>query len=188
LRQREPATGPIAKVPSVLRPGDQLQAARASPFVKTRRCALVGGYIGVLCRAIPDVVAAHGFDDWIRQTAPPTFAPACRDLGHGSFNLQTRLDVCVCGIDQGTQACEVEVSARPHFHMTHTPTISYQQARGILQFCAKEESHVDVSSKDVDIAEWRISEASNGTSVMHQLSDIVAAFPHLNEPLVRNSA
>jgi len=72
--------------------------------------------------------------------------------------------------------------------MTHTPTTSFQQACGIFQFCAKEESDVDVSFKDVDIAEWRISDASDGTSVMHQLSDIVATFPHLNEPLLRNSA
>jgi hypothetical protein len=33
-------------------------------------------------------------------------------IGASSFSLQPRLDVCVCGIDQGAQSCDVEVGAR----------------------------------------------------------------------------
>src|SRR5262249_52794905 len=39
-----------------------------------------------------------------------------------------------------------------------------------------------------DIAELAVSHARNGTSVMHQLSDILAAVPHPKEPRTRDCA
>jgi hypothetical protein len=45
-----------------------------------------------------------------------------------------------------------------------------------------------VSLEDIDIAEWRIGYARYWTSVMHQLSDILAARPHPIEPRARDGA
>ncbi len=85
-------------------------------------------------------------------------------------------------------AAESSCAHRLHFHMAHSLTASFQQAVWIVQPCAVEKTYVDVSFEDVDVAERCIFHAGNRTSVMHQLADIVAAAPHLREPLTRNGA
>ena len=46
--------------------------------------------------------------------------------GTGSFGREARLYVGVCGIDQSAQCCDIEAVARPHFHVAHSPTASFQ--------------------------------------------------------------
>lgn len=70
--------------------------------------------------------------------------------------------------------------------MAHMFAMALQQAGGIGQFCTVEEPDVYVRRECVDIAERSISEARNGTAVMHKLSDLVPARSHYIEPLTRD--
>src|SRR3989442_15191627 len=70
--------------------------------------------------------------------------------------------------------------------MAHPLAATLEQASGIPQLCAKEESDIDVGPEDIDVAEWHILDARDGTAVMHQLPDIVATLSHPDKPLTRN--
>ena len=70
--------------------------------------------------------------------------------------------------------------------MAHALARSFQQSLSIFKVSATKKPHVDVISKDTDVAEGRIADTGGGVSVMHQLHDVVPAFPHPNEPLKRD--
>src|SRR6185436_15921326 len=67
-------------------------------------------------------------------------------------------------------------------------TAAFQQARGIQQLGSMEETDGRVGPKHVDVAEWRIFHARHRTSVVNQLTDVVAALPHSHEPYARDGA
>src|ERR1700719_2498683 len=72
--------------------------------------------------------------------------------------------------------------------MAHELAGALQQAGRIGQRCAVKETHVNVRSKDVDVAEGRISQTCNGTAVMQELPDFVPAFSHHLKPLMRDGS
>ena len=70
--------------------------------------------------------------------------------------------------------------------MTHELAGALQEARRIRQGCAVEESHIDVGSEYIDVAEGRIAQIGNWTVVMYKLSNFVAAISHLLKPPLRD--
>ena len=72
--------------------------------------------------------------------------------------------------------------------MAHEFTGALEQASRIRQRRAVKEPDVYVRSKDIDVAEWRISETGNWTAVMHQLPNFVPAFSHRLKPLKRDGS
>jgi len=72
--------------------------------------------------------------------------------------------------------------------MPHAFAASLQQACGILEYCPAEESHVDMALECVDVPERRIFYTGYGAAIVHQLSDILTAVPHLREPVLGNRA
>ncbi len=124
----------------------------------------------------------------VTVSRPVAHKAAGRLLAAPSFNFQPPFDVAVGRVNQGAQSFDVEIGAWPHLHMAHTLAASLQQVGGIVQFGAKVKSHVHMSLEDIDIAKRRIFHACDGAPVMHQLSNIMAAFPHPSEPRTRNGA
>src|SRR5438045_3955389 len=72
--------------------------------------------------------------------------------------------------------------------MAHELAGALQQAGRIRQRCAVKEPHVDVRGEYVDIAEGRVSQTCNRTSVMEKLADFVPACSHYLIPLMRDSS
>src|SRR4029077_15429208 len=72
--------------------------------------------------------------------------------------------------------------------MTHELAGALQQAGRIRERCAMKEPHVYVRSECIDIAERRISQACNRTTVMQKLPDFVAALSHHLKPLMRDAS
>jgi hypothetical protein len=72
--------------------------------------------------------------------------------------------------------------------MAHSLAGALQQAGGISQFGAVEESDVDVRGECIDIGKRRISETCNGTAVMQKFPNFVAARSHDFKPVTRDGA
>src|SRR5262245_55498108 len=72
--------------------------------------------------------------------------------------------------------------------MAHEFSAALQQAGRIRQGCAVEEPDVDVRSEYVDVDKGRISQTRNGTAVMQELADFVAAASHRGKPLARDGS
>src|SRR4029077_6561694 len=72
--------------------------------------------------------------------------------------------------------------------MAHELAGAFQQAGRIGQGCAVKETHVNVRSEDIDVAEGRISQTGNRTAVRQKLPDFVSAFSHHLKPLTRNGS
>ena len=72
--------------------------------------------------------------------------------------------------------------------MPHEPAVALQQAGGIGQGRALEEADVYVRSEYVDVTEGCISQARNGTAVMQELANFVAAVSHDLKPLLRTGS
>src|SRR5216683_878418 len=72
--------------------------------------------------------------------------------------------------------------------MAHELSCALQQAGRIRQRGAVKEPHVYVRSEYIDVAEGRISQTCNRTTVMKKLSDFVPAFSHHVKPLVRDGS
>src|ERR1051326_9080562 len=68
--------------------------------------------------------------------------------------------------------------------MAHELAVALQQAGGIRQAGAMKKPHVYVRSEYIDIAEWRVAQACNRTTIMEDLADFVPAFSHYLEPLM----
>jgi hypothetical protein len=102
------------------------------------------------------------------------------------FAVEARPDIQIGGIDQVAQSCGVEFGARLQFHVPHAFATSLQQAGGILEHCAVEETDVHMALEGVDVPEWRILYTCDRATIVHQLSDIVSALPHPRKPLLRN--
>ena len=67
--------------------------------------------------------------------------------------------------------------------MAHELSGTFQQAIRIIDFCAIEESDIDVSGEGVDITERKIVSACRGMAIMQNLPNIVSATAHDLEPL-----
>jgi hypothetical protein len=72
--------------------------------------------------------------------------------------------------------------------MAHEFSCALQQAGRIRQPGAVKEPHVYVRSEYIDVAEGRISQTCNWTTVMQKLSDFVPAFSHHFKPLARDGS
>src|SRR5579872_6882775 len=72
--------------------------------------------------------------------------------------------------------------------MAHELAVALQQAGRIRQRCAVKEPYVYVRSEYIDVAEGRISQTCNRTTVMQKLPDFVPAFSHRLKPLERNGS
>ena len=72
--------------------------------------------------------------------------------------------------------------------MPHELACTLQEAVGIGNFSAAEESNIHVGFEDIDVAEGRVTDARRGLAVMQQLPHVVAAFPHDLEPIPRQLA
>jgi hypothetical protein len=70
--------------------------------------------------------------------------------------------------------------------MAHELAGTFQQVDWIGQGCAMKEAHVYVRSENIDGGEGRISETCDGTAVVQELADFVAAFSHYLKPLMRD--
>src|SRR5258707_12085737 len=72
--------------------------------------------------------------------------------------------------------------------MAHELAGALQQAGRMGQRCAVKETHVNVRSEYIDVAEGRISQTRNRTAVMQKLPDFVPAFSHHLKPLMRDGS
>ena len=72
--------------------------------------------------------------------------------------------------------------------MAHELAGALQQAGRIGQRCAVKETHVNVRSEDIDVAEGRVSQTGNRTAVMQELPDFVPAFSHHVKPVMRDGS
>src|SRR5258705_9366992 len=72
--------------------------------------------------------------------------------------------------------------------MAHELAGALQQAGRIRQRCAVKETHVNVRSEDIDVAEGRISQTGNRTAVMQELPDFVPALSHHAKPVMRDGS
>ena len=72
--------------------------------------------------------------------------------------------------------------------MPHEPAGALQQAGRVRQRCAVKEPHIDVRSEYIDIAERRVSQTGNRTSVVQKFPDFVPAPSHDFKPLARDGA
>src|SRR5437879_13920649 len=72
--------------------------------------------------------------------------------------------------------------------MAHELAGALQQAGRIGQRCAVKETHVNVRSEDIDVAEGRISQTNKRTAIMQELPDFVPAFSHHDKPVMRESS
>src|SRR5579885_274462 len=72
--------------------------------------------------------------------------------------------------------------------MAHEFAGALQQAGRIRQGCAVKESHVNVRSEYIDVAERRISQTCNRTAVVQKLPDSVPALSHYLKPLMRDGS
>jgi hypothetical protein len=68
--------------------------------------------------------------------------------------------------------------------MAHELAGALQQAGRIGKRCAVKEPHIDVRGKYIDIAERRISQTYNRTTVMQKLPDFIPALSHHLKPLM----
>src|SRR5271156_2434497 len=96
------------------------------------------------------------------------------------------LNVQVGGIDQIAKRYCVDLAARDQFHVPHAFATSLQQSGWVLQHCAVEDPDIDMSFECVDVSERLILDTRDRATIVHQLSDIVTALPHLHKPLLRN--
>src|SRR2546426_12133185 len=72
--------------------------------------------------------------------------------------------------------------------MAHELAGALQQVSRIRQRRAVEEPHVYVRMEYIDVAEGRISQTCNRTTVMQYLPDFVPAFSHHLKPLMRDGS
>src|SRR5438445_4543206 len=72
--------------------------------------------------------------------------------------------------------------------MAHELAGALQQVSRIRQRCAVKETHVNVRSEYIDVAERRISQTGNRAAVMQELPDFVPAFSHHLKPLMRDGS
>lgn len=72
--------------------------------------------------------------------------------------------------------------------MAHEFARASQQAVRIGQRCALKETHVNVRSEHIDVAERRISQTRNRTAVVQKFPDFVSAFSHHAKPAMRDSS
>src|SRR6202163_2609669 len=72
--------------------------------------------------------------------------------------------------------------------MAHELAGALQQVSRIRQRCAVKEPHVHMRSEYIDVAEGRISQTCNRTTVMQKFPDFVPAFSHHVKPLVRDGS
>src|ERR1700738_5157700 len=72
--------------------------------------------------------------------------------------------------------------------MAHELAGALQQAGRSGQRCAVKETHVNVRSEDIDVAEGRISQTGNRTAVMQELPDFAPAFSHHAKPVMRDGS
>src|SRR5580704_17926829 len=72
--------------------------------------------------------------------------------------------------------------------MAHKLAGALQQAGRIRQRCAVKETHVDMRSEYIDVAEGRISQTCHRTAVMQELPDFIPASSHRLEPLKRDGS
>ena len=97
--------------------------------------------------------------------------------------LNTRLNIAIRRIDERAQSGGICDRSGPQLHMTHALAVALQQAGRITERRAVKEAHIDVRSEYIDVAERRISQACNRTTVMQQLPDFIPALPHNFKPL-----
>lgn len=97
--------------------------------------------------------------------------------------FQTRLYVGVRRLDEHAERCGVSGGSRSQLHMAHKLAGTLQQAGRIVKRCAVKESHVDVRSEYIDGGEGHIAQACNRATVMQDLADFIATFPHDLKPL-----
>src|ERR1700752_844569 len=72
--------------------------------------------------------------------------------------------------------------------MAHQPAGALQQAGRIQQRCAVKEPYVYVRGEYIDVAEGRISQTCNRTTVMQKFPDFVPALSHHLKPLTRDGS
>ena len=100
----------------------------------------------------------------------------------------SRLDVRVRHLDEPADRCGVYWRSRSQLYMAHQLPCALQQAGRIRQRSTVKEPHVYVRSEYIDVAERRISQTCNRTSVMQYLPDFVPAFSHHVKPLMRDGS
>jgi hypothetical protein len=72
--------------------------------------------------------------------------------------------------------------------MAHEFAGPLQQAARIRQRCAMKESNIYMRSEYVDIAEGRIPQTCNRTTVMQELANFVPALSHNLKPMMRDDS
>src|SRR5687767_12988915 len=72
--------------------------------------------------------------------------------------------------------------------MAHKLACTLQQAGRIRKRCAVKKTYVYVCGEHIDVAEGRIPQTGNRTTVMQEFPHFVPAFSHHLKPLMRNSA
>ena len=97
-----------------------------------------------------------------------------------------RLYVGVGRFDQPAQRCGVCGCSRPQLHMAHVFAGALQQTGRIRQGCAVKEPHIYVRDEYIDVGERRVAQTGNGTAVVQEFADLVAAFSHHLKPPMRD--
>src|ERR1700743_3381372 len=129
-------------------------------------------------RASSMAVSVHAGLSRIRKslfTLDPSKAPAfflvCTPPKLAVFDA--RFNMPIPRIDKSAEGCGVCHRPGSQLHMTHELAGALQQAGRIRQRCAVKETHVDVRSEYINVAERRISQTCNRTAVMQELSNFV---------------
>jgi len=102
------------------------------------------------------------------------------------LDTELPLNVYVGRADEVGKCCCIGFAARIQFHVPHTFATSLQETSGVAEHRAVKEADIDVTFECVDVPKGRILYTCDGTTIVHQLSDIVTAPPHLRKPLLRN--
>ena len=71
-------------------------------------------------------------------------------------------------------------------YVAHEFAGALEEAGGIGQRCALEESYVYVGGEYVDVGEGGVSETGDGAAVVEEFADLVAAGSHQLKPVMRD--
>ncbi len=98
------------------------------------------------------------------------------------------LYVRVRRFDEPAKSGGVYRHSRPELYMAHELAGALQQAGGVRQRRALKETYVYVRREYVDIAEGRISQTGDRTTVMQGFQNFVPACPHHLKPVARDGS
>jgi hypothetical protein len=91
-------------------------------------------------------------------------------------------------LDQAAESAFVQFFAGAQLHMTHALAPALEQAGGIGEHRALEETDIRMSLEGVDISKWRLPDTSDRTTVVQQFADVGTAPAHAIKPCPRHQS